>query len=169
MGETERLNVLKDESLEHFGIKGMKWGVRRYQNKDGTLTDAGKKKLKTYKDKEYARVSKRRDKWQDKYEMARYRRKGRGLTRESSKELRTKSIRDSYNKELEVIKKMKYKDMQSDKIAVGKQWAKSAMIAGMGTVSVAYLIGPGSYMVSFPTPTGISNAKTRNRLKRYDD
>lgn len=26
----------------HFGIKGMRWGVRRYQNKDGTLTPAGK-------------------------------------------------------------------------------------------------------------------------------
>ena len=30
--------------LIHHGIKGMKWGVRRYQNKDGTLTDAGKKR-----------------------------------------------------------------------------------------------------------------------------
>ena len=29
--------------LAHYGIKGMKWGVRRYQNYDGTLTDAGKK------------------------------------------------------------------------------------------------------------------------------
>lgn len=28
--------------LEHHGIKGMKWGVRRYQNKDGSLTPAGK-------------------------------------------------------------------------------------------------------------------------------
>lgn len=26
----------------HHGIKGQKWGVRRYQNKDGTLTKAGK-------------------------------------------------------------------------------------------------------------------------------
>lgn len=26
----------------HYGVKGMKWGVRRYQNKDGTLTNLGK-------------------------------------------------------------------------------------------------------------------------------
>lgn len=30
--------------LMHYGKKGMKWGVRRYQNEDGTLTDAGKKR-----------------------------------------------------------------------------------------------------------------------------
>ena len=30
--------------LYHHGVKGMKWGVRRYQNKDGSLTPAGKKR-----------------------------------------------------------------------------------------------------------------------------
>ena len=32
--------------LQHWGIKGMKWGVRRYQNADGSLTAAGKKRYR---------------------------------------------------------------------------------------------------------------------------
>ena len=33
------------EELYHWGIKGMRWGVRRYQNEDGSLTDAGRRRL----------------------------------------------------------------------------------------------------------------------------
>ena len=35
---------MEKNSLNHAGIKGMKWGVRRYQNKDGSLTPEGKKR-----------------------------------------------------------------------------------------------------------------------------
>jgi len=35
-------DYLKTKELYHSGIKGMRWGVRRFQNEDGTLTEAGK-------------------------------------------------------------------------------------------------------------------------------
>ena len=35
---------MNEQYLAHWGIKGMKWGIRRYQNEDGTYTAEGKKR-----------------------------------------------------------------------------------------------------------------------------
>lgn len=46
--------------LAHYGVVGMKWGVRRYQNKDGSYTDAGKRRnlkaLKKVEKQEWGRL-----------------------------------------------------------------------------------------------------------------
>lgn len=47
----------KSESLVHYGIKGMKRGVRRYQNKDGSLTPAGERRVSKEYTKRMKRVS----------------------------------------------------------------------------------------------------------------
>lgn len=44
----EEIKMSKEFYLVHHGIKGQKWGVRRYRNKDGSLTAAGKKRQTNY-------------------------------------------------------------------------------------------------------------------------
>lgn len=42
--------IITTSELYHYGIKGMRWGVRRYRNEDGSLTEAGKKRQQKYID-----------------------------------------------------------------------------------------------------------------------
>lgn len=54
--------------LYHHGIKGQRWGVRRYQNKDRTLTNTGKKRYRSAQESDRQLMS--RD-WNDLYDEIR--------------------------------------------------------------------------------------------------
>ena len=43
-----RYGYIAHSELQHHGIKGMHWGIRRYQNPDGSLTEEGKRKYYTH-------------------------------------------------------------------------------------------------------------------------
>lgn len=43
-------NYIRTNELQHHGIKGMKWGIRRFQNTDGSLTSAGRKRYNNGKE-----------------------------------------------------------------------------------------------------------------------
>lgn len=49
--------IAENGELYHYGIKGQKWGVRRFQNKDGSLTSAGKKRV----NKDYTAKQRKQD------------------------------------------------------------------------------------------------------------
>ena len=49
-----------NDELQHWGIKGQKWGVRRFQNKDGSLTPAGRKRQMSQDAKEAYSLKKKK-------------------------------------------------------------------------------------------------------------
>lgn len=53
---------MDNNQLTHWGIKGMKWGVRRYQNADGSLTPEGKRRL-AYKEMSFSERRKAKKKY----------------------------------------------------------------------------------------------------------
>ncbi len=59
---TMRYRLISEEELQHHGIKGQKWGVRRYQNEDGSLTAKGKQRYGTQEnfERQYPQESKKK-------------------------------------------------------------------------------------------------------------
>lgn len=64
-------NMPVSDELYHHGIKGQKWGIRRYQNPDGTLTAAGKARYAEEDSKSYIKNKKGENVWdREKYDEA---------------------------------------------------------------------------------------------------
>lgn len=126
---------MENSELTHWGVKGMRWGVRRYQRRDGTLTPAGKKRYdkEMEKLKREEKVLKNKQRTQAKLDKLETKRRDvenlKGRKTPEKEEPKKKTIKDLSNDELrEVVTRLelekRYNDVSPKTISVGSTITK---------------------------------------------
>ena len=138
--------ILTNE-LYHHGILGQKWGVRRFQNPDGTLTEAGKKRYGTAENFEAGKtlksIKKERDKIDKAIKSGNPEEVSKNFSKMSSQELQEAFSRIQYNTKISELKTQQVtagKEKLAEIVAVG-----TTMKNAMQTVSDVYNVSAKTY------------------------
>lgn len=129
-----------ENELMHWGIKGMKWGVRRYQNKDGSLTPAGKKRYdkEMAKLKEEEKIAKNKLKTQAKLNKLDEKRKevealksGKPIAKKTQQSSKP-SVKDMSDEELRqtvnrLLMEQQYAKLNPQQVSAGQKFVKKVM------------------------------------------
>lgn len=126
------------DELYHHGIKGQRWGVRRYQNPDGTLTAAGKKKRTKELNKEFKKMT---DKFQDQIysddnRLGRYYKTG----NETTDEIHIKVRQDAAKEAIKKIQKEYGNEVAKDVLKYEKTKLGQHALALTGVMAVSLAV-----------------------------
>lgn len=172
---------ISNDELYHHGVKGQRWGVRRYQNPDGTLTAAGRRKLEKFKTAEEGKVrksyqktinfyDKKIEKVNTKIAMAKAKgnmKKVTNLANESSvyhKGKRLATVQTS--KEMEALKQYKLSDYVREHKELTSQIRKEVLASAILAVPTVLLTG---VIITTNSGKSIAVRKAEKRARFLDD
>ena len=162
--------VSTSNALQHHGVLGQKWGVRRYQNPNGSLTAAGKAKLAKYKERElkgldnfynrnvrygwygtsvsrqgYKALDKEKNKLDTKLEKAKINANSEKIDKYKAdlkvNEGKRKALDAMKKLETSKVKNMTFDQMRAEKARLGKSIAQDMLVSGIGSAILAPTTG----------------------------
>lgn len=152
--------------LYHYGVKGMKWGIRKSEEErvrnyqDREIATIRKRRVKEV-DRENRRIIKREQKYDE--ALSKY---GQGAKVQKAANKYTNAIfNHEYNTrvaqaEINKLKDYKMSDIKKERKAVGQAYVTSALTT-VGSFTLATAVGAPFYMISIPDTKGV---KTNQRV-----
>lgn len=173
------MDFFTEDYLVHHGVQGQKWGVRRFQNKDGSLTSTGKKRYRTKDEKLHDSVAKKHEKIESKLEKKRNAVKG-NTAKAAYKRAKLKAAIDR-SRRLKDIKDFEidiggtyYERFKKQAIAGGALGGATVYTALFGPVAAPYgaLAGAGvggRAAIRESYRNGMAENRTANRRQYRED
>ena len=178
--EIRNLDLVNKPDLMHFGILGMKWGVRRYQNPDGTLTELGKRRVANKLTTRERKIAKRVDraKAREEKRRAKFMAKRSEILKDPNMILKYQDMfsNDEISRAIDRIRLIdNVKDLNQNKLRKGKQLADTVLSYGdVANNAIRFINSDAGKLVrsklGLPTNTVFDfNAKERAAEKKAEN